>query len=509
MSGNHFDVVIVGAGLSGVGAACHLRQKCPDKDFAILEARDSMGGTWDLFRYPGIRSDSDMHTMGYEFRPWPGDKVLADGPAILNYVKETAAENGIDRHIRYNHRVKRASWSSGRALWSLEVETGGKAQTLTCRVLHICAGYYSYRGGHNPEFAGREDFAGQIIHPQAWPEDFDPAGKRIVVIGSGATAVTLVPSLAQTAGHVTMLQRSPTYIVSLPARDGLARLLNRLLPQRWAQSITRWKNIYFMRYFYNRCRDKPEKVKAMIVHRARKALPEGFDVETHFTPSYNPWDQRMCLVPDADLFGAVGNGQASVVTDHIDRFTQKGIRLKSGKTLEADAIVTATGLKLVVLGEIGFEVDGAAVDFSRTWIYKGMMYSGVPNLTATFGYINASWTLRADLQAAFLCRVINHMDRTGMRQATPRLRPQDAGAKPRPLIAGFSSGYVQRALALLPRQMDAAPWVSRHDYQYERRLLRKGQLEDGALCFTNPAAAAAPAGRGAPAEAGEKALAYS
>ncbi len=487
---NHFDVVVVGAGISGIGSGYHLQHECPNKSYVILEGRNSIGGTWDLFRYPGIRSDSNMHSLGYNFWPWHGKKSLADGPSILSYVKETAAKYGIDQHIRYHHLVKSASWSSETATWTVEVERKGMGttETFTCNYLHMCAGYYSYNEGFKPEFAGEGDFKGQVIHPQQWPEDFDATGKKVVVVGSGATAVTLVPSLAETAEHVTMLQRSPTYIVSAPAVDPIARFVCKILPKRWAHKINRRRSIYLERYFYNMSRTKPKKIKDFILKRARKALPEGFDIEKHLTPSYNPWDQRMCLIPDSDLFEAISKGKASIVTEHIDRFTESGIRLKSGEEIPADMIVTATGLKLVVVGEVKFDVDGDSVDFSQEWIYKGLMYSGVPNLSSTFGYINASWTLRADIQAEFMCRLLNYMDDVDMLQATPQLRPSDADMQARPFVENFSSGYIQRVVDVLPKQggEGCEPWINKQSYKEEKEMLRTSPIDDGVMQFTHP-----------------------
>ncbi len=488
MTSEYFDVVIVGAGLSGIGAACHLQDKCPGKSYAILESRAATGGTWDLFRYPGVRSDSDMHTLGYNFKPWTESKAIADGPDILKYIKETAAEHDIDEHIRYGHRVIRASWSSADALWEIEA---ARTDTNESVVLHanmmlMCSGYYNYEHGYLPEFKGRERFTGDIVHPQHWPEDLDYSGKRVVVIGSGATAMTLIPEMAEDVEHIVMLQRSPTYVISFPDTDFIANVLRRVLPDKWAYAITRWKNINFQQWMYGQTRKRPATVKRFLLRQVRKELGKDYDVEKHFSPAYNPWDQRLCLVPNSDLFAAIRSGKASVVTDQIDRFTESGISLTSGNEIEADIIVTATGLDLLVLGGVEFVVDSDVVDFSETTSYKGMMNSNVPNLVATFGYINASWTLRADLIAEYFCRLINHMDATGARQCTPRLRDEDRDMTKRPYIIGFSSGYIQRVLDKLPKQGDREPWTNPQDYSCDRAMFRKGNLEDGALVFDNP-----------------------
>jgi monooxygenase len=485
----HFDILIVGAGLSGVGTAVHLRRECPGKTFVILEGRASMGGTWDLFRYPGIRSDSDMHTLGYDFKPWRQAKAIADGPSILEYVKETAAEFGIAEHIRYGHRATSASWSSTDATWTVDVQRdGGETARFTCNVLLMCAGYYSYREGYTPEFPGRERFRGTIIHPQKWPEDLDYRGKRVVVIGSGATAMTLVPAMARDAASVTMVQRSPTYVVSRPDRDVIANTLRKILPEAWAYALTRRKNVALQQFLYKRTRTRPDQVKKKLLDLVRKELGPDYDVETHFTPRYNPWDQRLCLVPNSDLFVAIRSGKASVVTDHIEAFTETGLRLASGRTLDADIIVTATGLNLVVLGEMQFSVDGAPVDFSQTWTYKGMMYSDVPNLVCTFGYINASWTLRADLTAHWTCRVLNHMDAKGAKRVTPRLRPSDADMPSRPWIDDFSAGYMQRMMHRFPKQGDREPWLNPQSYTRDKKMILTSPLEDGVLIFDDPTA---------------------
>jgi monooxygenase len=492
---HHVDVLIVGAGLSGIAAGYHVQASCPGRTYAILEARDSIGGTWDLFRYPGIRSDSDMHTLGYEFKPWRDAKAIADGPSILRYVKETAAEHGVDRHIRFDHRAVGAAWSSDDCAWTVEVERVDTGETvrLTANFLLMCAGYYSYAQGYTPEFPDQERFAGTIIHPQQWPENLDYRGKKVVVIGSGATAMTLVPAMANDVDHIVMLQRSPTWVVSFPDTDRIANFLRRVLPARWAYAITRWKNVTLQQYLYGRTRTDPAQVARKLLDRVRKELGPTYDVETHFTPRYNPWDQRMCLVPNSDLFESIRSGRAEVVTDRIERFTESGIALESGKHLDADIIVTATGLNLVVLGGMCVSVDGAPVDFGKTWTYKGMMYSEVPNLITTFGYINASWTLRADLTAEYACRLLNYMDARGARQVTPRLRAADRDMPPRPWIDGFSSGYMQREMHRFPMQGDREPWLNPQNYRRDKKMIRTAPIEDGALVFTNGARVEAPA----------------
>ncbi len=495
MTVDHFDVIIVGAGLSGVGAGVHLHEKCPGKSYAILEGRPSMGGTWDIFRYPGIRSDSDMHTLGYNFKPWREAKSIADGPSILKYVRETARDYGVDSHIRFNHQVTGAAWDSASSTWTVTVDrrdTGGTA-TLSCNFLFMCSGYYSYRGGFTPEFPGLADYKGLVVHPQKWPEDLDYTGKTVVVIGSGATAMTLIPAMADKAAHITMLQRSPTYVVSRPDKDAIANTLRKFLPESLAYGVTRWKNVTLQGIMYKRTRTQPDKVKAFILEHVRKELGADYDVETHFTPRYNPWDQRLCLVPNSDLFAAIRSGKASVVTDEIDTFTEAGVRLKSGEELSADIIVTATGLNMAVMGEAAFSVDGAPVDFGQAWTYKGMMFSGVPNLVSTFGYINASWTLRADLTCEYVCRLVNHMDRAGATQVTPRLRDSDGSMPARPWIDDFSAGYMQREMHRFPRQGDREPWINPQDYRHDKQMIRHGAIEDGALVFETAHAAAAPA----------------
>jgi len=486
----YVDVVIVGAGLSGVGAACHLEQKCPGKTYVILESRSSMGGTWDLFRYPGIRSDSDMHTLGYRFRPWRESKAIADGPSILRYIRETAAEYDVERHVRYGHRVTRADWSSDECSWSVEAARGeaGDPVRLRCNMLLMCAGYYSYEHGHTPDFEGRDSFRGTVVHPQDWPEDLDYRGKRVVVIGSGATAMTLVPAMAGDVQHIVMLQRSPTYVISMPDRDQIANALRRVLPEKWAYAITRRKNIAMQRWIYRQARRNPERVRRRLVGWVRKALGPNYDVDTHFAPSYNPWEQRLCLIPNGDLYDAINSGKASVVTDRIRRFTENGILLESGKELAADIIVTATGLDLVVLGGAEIRVDGEVVEFAKSFTWKGIMFSGVPNLVSTFGYVNASWTLRADLIAEFSCRLINYMDENDYLSCTPRLRESDRDMKPRPWVEGFSPGYLQRVAGDLPKQGDREPWLNLQDYKLDRRRFLEEGFDDAALHFQGPRA---------------------
>ena len=484
----HFDVVVVGAGISGIDAAYHLQTMSPDRSFVILEGRDDIGGTWDLFRYPGIRSDSDMHTLGFGWKPWTAEKSIADGPAIMEYLRETVAELDIESHIRFRHLVKRAEWSTDDAAWTLTAERRDTGETvqLSCNYLFMCSGYYSYKGGYDPEFPGRDRFQGQIVHPQQWPEDLDYRDKRVVIIGSGATAVTLLPSMADDTAHITMLQRSPSYLVSAPDVDPINKQLKRFLPDRIAYAATRWKNATMTEFFYRRTRTQPERVKQMLRKRLRKELGDDYDIDTHFTPRYNPWDQRMCLVPNSDFFKAVTSGKASVVTDHIDTFTENGILLESGEELEADIIITATGLQLVTVGEMDFEVDGTPVDFSQTWSYKGICYSDVPNMASSFGYINASWTLRADITCEYVCRVLNHMRDTDTQICTPRLRASDHGMRARPWIDDFSAGYMQRMMPMLPKQSDREPWLNTQSYAADKKLIRKAPVDDGVMRFTRP-----------------------
>lgn len=481
----HFDVMVVGAGLSGIGAGYHLQTLCPDRSYVILEARADLGGTWDLFRYPGIRSDSDMYTLGYRFRPWTDPKAIADGPSILKYVRDTAADHGIDRHIRYDHRVKAAHWSTADATWTVEVEHDGAVRTFTCNFLFMCSGYYNYAGGYAPEFAGSADFAGRIVHPQHWPDDLDYAGKRVVVIGSGATAVTLVPEMAKTAAHVTMLQRSPTYVVSRPSQDGIANWLRTKLPAKTAYGITRWKNVLLGMFFYRMARKRPAKVKERILGMIRDELGPDYDIATHFTPSYNPWDQRVCLVPDSDLFASLKAGTSEVVTGRIANFDAGGIALEDERHIDADVIVTATGLDLQVFSNVAVTIDGAPRDLTQELIYRGMMLSGVPNFAFTFGYTNASWTLKADLVSGYVCRLLNAMTKRRMRQATPVLDRDTVKADD---FVDFSSGYIQRAQGKLPKQGDRKPWRLNQNYALDIVALRFGTI-DAAMEFSNPAPA--------------------
>lgn len=487
----HFDVVIVGAGLSGIGAARHLQRRSPDRSFLILEGREAIGGTWDLFRYPGIRSDSDMYTLGYAFKPWTRAKAIADGPAILDYVRETAREGDVERHIRFRHKVVRADWSSAAAAWTVEAVrsdgTRSEPVRFTCSFLFLCGGYYSYEGGYTPAWEGVERFGGRMVHPQAWPDDLDYDGKRVVVIGSGATAVTLVPEMARTAAHVVMLQRSPTYVVSRPAEDAMANRLRRRLPGKLAYDIVRWRNVLFGMWFFRMARRKPQAVRTRIIDMVRNELGPDYDVETHFTPSYNPWDQRLCLVPDSDLFQAIRSGRASVVTDHIETFTPAGLKLKSGAELDADIIVTATGLQLQVMNGVALSVDGRRVEPGGLLSYKGMMYEGVPNLASAFGYTNASWTLKCDLTCDYVCRLLNHMARTGARQATPRNTDPDI---PRLPWLDFTSGYVRRSIEDFPKQGARAPWKLHQNYALDLLTLRYSPIEDGVMQFSDPATAA-------------------
>ncbi|HRE45911.1 MAG TPA: NAD(P)/FAD-dependent oxidoreductase [Terricaulis sp.] len=484
----HVDVLIIGAGLSGIGAGYYLQRDCPNKSYLILENREAIGGTWDLFRYPGVRSDSDMFTLGYAFKPWNGEKAIADGPSIWEYVNETAREYGIDQRVRFKRRVARANWSSSEALWHIEAEHEGGVEHYTANFLISCAGYYDYEQGYAPDFPGANRFAGHIIHPQHWPEHLDYSGQRVIVIGSGATAVTLAPSMAERAAHVTMLQRSPTYMISMPAVDPIANAMRKALPKQFAYDATRFLRIVLQQIFFRLARARPEKTRTRLLGLIREELGPDYDM-AHFTPRYNPWEERLCLVPDNDMFAAIRAGKVELVTDHIESFTETGVQLASGKHLPADIIVTATGLNLRIFGGAAISVDGAAVQSGELYAYKGCMFSGVPNMINVFGYTNASWTLRADLINQFACRLINYMDKHGLAAVTPRITNPEA-LQERPFV-DFSSGYFQRAKHLLPKQTAKAPWKQNQSYAHDLIDLRFGKLEDGALEFSKRPARAA------------------
>ncbi|SNS80723.1 Predicted flavoprotein CzcO associated with the cation diffusion facilitator CzcD [Sphingopyxis indica] len=488
------DVLIVGAGISGIGMAVHLQLHSPDRSFALVERRANLGGTWDLFRYPGIRSDSDMHTLGFVFEPWKHEKSIADGPAILDYLNRIVDERRIRERIRFNRKVVSADWSSADARWTVTLEDeSGATSTTTARWLYLGSGYYDYDEPYDANFAGREDFEGQIVHPQFWPENLDYAGKRVVVIGSGATAVTIVPSIAGKAAHVTMLQRTPTWYAIRPAKDALANFLRKILPEKLAYRITRFKNIRLQDIVFRRAREKPEKVADFLTKKLKEALGDRYD-PVAFTPPYNPWEQRLCLVPDADFFEAMKADKASVVTDHIERFDKSGIQLKSGRHLDADIIITATGLKLAVAGKIPVRVDGDLIDWSEHFYYKACMFSNVPNFSAVFGYLNASWTLRADIVSEYVCRVLNHMRDTRTEVATPLLA--DPSSLTEENIFDFSSGYIQRALHIMPKSAVDLPWRLSQNYVQDRIDMKSGPVDDGVLRFGHArtsAAAAAPA----------------
>jgi cation diffusion facilitator CzcD-associated flavoprotein CzcO len=498
MAVEHVNVLIMGAGLSGIDAAHHLQKLCPDKTYVILEQRDRIGGTWDLFRYPGIRSDSDVLTMGYSFRPWTLPHTISPGADIRDYIENTARNEGIDRHIRFRHRIRRASWSSQDARWTVEafrsVAEGRTEEPVafTANFLFSCAGYYRYSAGYAPEFPGSDRFQGRIVHPQAWPDDLDYSGKSVVIVGSGATAVTLLPAMAKTAGHVTMLQRSPTYFISMPGQDPIAKALRRVMPAAWAYRLSRWKNILLTMCIYQYAQRFPEAAKKGLIDRVRKELGPDYDVDKHFTPRYYPWDQRLCLVPDSDFFRAIKEGCASVVTDQIETFTERGIRLASGQELEADVIVTATGLVMQTFGGAELRVDGRAVDAGKTLAYRGVMMSGVPNFAAVFGYVNASWTLKADLICNYVCRLLNQMDRSGMRQATPKCLDDAPAAT---FVEKFTPGYIQRALESWPKQGSKAPWRVNQNYFRDVAALKWSPVANKHLELSNPAPAIASAGQ--------------
>lgn len=470
------DVLIIGAGLSGIGAAHHLRSTLPHKSYAVLESRGAIGGTWDLFRYPGIRSDSDMYTLGYNFRPWVGDKSIADGASIREYIEDTAREAGIDRHIRFHHTVVSAEWSTATSTWTVEAKVGESddVAVFTASFLMCCSGYYDYSKGFTPDFEGLEDFGGTVVHPQLWPEDLDYAGKKIVVIGSGATAITLAPTLARDAEHVTLLQRSPSYIMSLPSKDPIALALRKYLPSRVAYGVTRMKNAVTSIGMYVLCQRYPNFMKGRIRKLQEGWLPDGYDLDTHFTPKYDPWDQRLCLVPDSDLFTAIGEGKVDVVTDHIERFTENGIALTSGENLDADIVITATGLNLVALGNVALRVDGKQIDITESMAYKGMMLTDVPNFAFVIGYTNASWTLKADLVCDYIVRLLAHMDANGYREV--RLE-RDATVGEEPFL-DFAAGYVLRSVDTFPKQGSVAPWRLRMNYFRDLPSLRYGKLVD-------------------------------
>jgi monooxygenase len=489
MTIDHVDVLIVGAGLSGIGAACHLQRECPDKSIAILEARDAIGGTWDLFRYPGIRSDTDMFTLGYSFRPWTGPKAIADGDSIRDYVQETAREYGVDKAIRFHHRVRHAAWDSATSRWTITAQRTDTDESveLTCSFLYVNSGYYRYDEGFTPKFEGVEDFKGPVVHPQRWPENLDCAGKRVVVIGSGATAITLVPALADEAGHVTMLQRSPSYIVSVPATDPLAHLLHGRLPTSLAYPLVRWKNILILMASFQLSRRFPGLTKAGLRRFVSARLPRGYDVEAHFSPTYDPWDQRLCAARDGDLFRAIRDGRASIVTDRIERFTENGLRLASGEELEADVVITATGLNMLAIGGMELSVDGKDIDLPSTVAYKGMMLSGVPNFALTLGYTNASWTLKADLVAEYVCRLLKHMDSRGQAVVTPLAPAPDEPLSP---LIDLRSGYVMRSVDKLPRQGPEAPWRLHQNYPRDLLPMRWGSVADEGVRFSTAPAPA-------------------
>ncbi len=483
MTLEHVDVLVIGAGLSGIGAACQLRQKCPTKSVAILESRAAIGGTWDMFRYPGVRSDSDMFTLGYSFRPWQDPQAIADGKSIRDYVQQTAVEYGVDRLIRFHHQVRRADWSSSQARWAVEAHRSDTGETvrLTCDFLYACAGYYSYDQAYTPAIQGTDRFAGPIIHPLHWPAGLDYQGKRVAVIGSGATAVTLVPALAETAAQVIMVQRSPSYVLALPSRDRLADRLRRILPARVVYPFIRWKNVLLSTLLYQLSRQRPAQVRDFIRERTRRQLPSGYDVDTDFHPSYDPWDQRLCISPDGDLFRALRTGRASIITDGIDTFTETGLALVSGTKVRADVIIMATGLSLVAIGGIQLSVDGQPVALPGTVAYKGMMLSGVPNFALALGYTNASWTLKCDLVSNYVCRLINFLDARDYQYCTPV--PPDGDQAGEPLL-DLKSGYVLRGLAALPQQGRSAPWRLHQNYLRDRWALRRGSLEDRGIRFT-------------------------
>ncbi|MFL5897131.1 MAG: flavin-containing monooxygenase [Solirubrobacterales bacterium] len=492
MPREHVNVLIVGAGLAGIGAAAHLQRNCPEKSYAILESREAIGGTWDLFRYPGIRSDSDMFTLGYSFKPWTRRESIVEGGWILDYIRETAQEYGVEEKVRFRHKVIAAEWSSAEARWTVRAERDGEPVELTCDWLYGCTGYYRYDEGFSPEFEGAERFGGQIVHPQHWPDGLEYEGKRVVVIGSGATAITLLPAMAERAAQVTMLQRSPTYVISLPGVEPIAGLLRRFLPEKTVYALTRWKNVLLTQASWQLSRRWPKLVRRVLLSRAKRQLPEGYEVEKHFNPTYNPWDQRLCAAPRGDLFEAIRGGKAAVVTDRIETFTEKGIKLESGAELEADIVITATGLNMLVFGGMKFLVDGEERKLSDTVGYKGMMFSGIPNMVIALGYTNASFTLKTDLVAEHICRLLAYMDEHGYKVATPRSPDPSVPTEP---FTDLKSGYVLRSLDQLPKQAARQPWRLHQNYVRDVRLLKRGPLDDEMDFSRGPAPVATAAGR--------------
>jgi len=479
---NHFDVLIIGAGISGISAAYHIQTECPDRTFAILEGRQNIGGTWDLFKYPGIRSDSDMYTLGFSFRPWTDPKAIADAPSIMSYLKEAVEDYQLGSHIHYGTKVLAANWSSEKTQWELTTQSDtGEERKYTANFVFGCTGYYNYDQGYTPDFKGMDQFKGQIIHPQKWPEDLEYTNKKMVVIGSGATAITLIPSLAAKAAHVTMLQRSPTYIVSAPAEDNMANFFYKYLPSKTAYSLTRWKKITMGRFSYWLCKRYPQFMGNLMIGGVKKELEDAYDIEKHFTPKYNPWDQRVCLAPDSDFFESLKSGKATVVTDHIDSFTEKGILLQSGEELEADIIVTATGLTLLHFGGIDMQVDSQPINKGDLVTYKGMMFSGLPNLALAFGYTNASWTLKCDLTSKFVARLLNYMSENGYSTCHPV--QDDPNLELIPFV-DFNSSYILRHVDELPKQGKELPWKLKQNYFADRKMIGKGKLDDGFLKFT-------------------------
>ena len=478
----HKNVIVVGAGISGIAAGYNLKKSCTNKSFAILEGRESLGGTWDLFKYPGIRSDSDMHTLGYRFKPWIHDKSIADGPSILEYLNETVDENNLKKNILINHKVKSANWNSDKSLWELEINNKDQLVNMTCDFLFLCGGYFSYSKPHMPSFINQEKFEGQIIHPQFWNDQLDYINKKVVVIGSGATAITLVPAIAEKAKHVVMLQRSPSYVVSRPSEDAINRFLRKFLPIKFTYFLIRWKNILWQSYTFFLARKFPERIKKGILDLLKDELGSDFDINKHFTPSYKPWDQRMCLVPDSDLFSAIKNNKASVVTDKVKQFESDGILLESGVKITTDIIVTATGIELNSLNDINVTMDNVKVNAHERLTYKGMMLSGVPNFALSFGYVNASWTLRADLTCEYVCRLISLMDKKGVDCCAPR---NDQSAYGDDDLIDFTSGYVQRGLHLMPKQGNKAPWKNYQNYLKDIFAVRLFSIKDSNLNFYN------------------------